>query len=66
MAMAVILVMWKGPFEQTFVPPSHRNSIWNFILIGIVVHEEKIFKRMCTTTTYLSYKLTSEQSVQVS
>ena len=29
MAMAAILVMWPGPFEQTFVPPSHRSSTWN-------------------------------------
>ena len=27
MGMAAILVMWPGPFEQTFVLPSHRSSI---------------------------------------
>ena len=39
MSMAAILVMWPGPFEQTFVPPSHRSSIWNLTLIGPVVSE---------------------------
>ena len=62
MAMAAILVMWPGPFEQTFVPPSHRSSIWNLTLIGPVVSEEKMFKecgrRRTTTYAYLSYKLT--------
>ena len=33
MDMAAILVMWTGPFEQTFVPPSHRSSKWNLNLI---------------------------------
>ena len=73
MGMAAILVMWPGFFEQTFFPPSHRSSIWNLILIGPVVSEEKMFKecgrRKKTYTTddddvrrtmkaYLSYKLT--------
>ena len=44
MAMAAILVMWPGPFEQTFVPSSRRSSIWNLTLIGPVVSEEKMFK----------------------
>ena len=57
-----ILVMWPGPFEQTFVPSSHRSSIWNLTLIGAVVSEEKMVKecgrrRQCTTEAYLSYKL---------
>ena len=29
MAMAAILIMWPGPFEQTFVPQSHGGIIWN-------------------------------------
>ena len=49
MAMSAILVMWPGPFEQTFVPPSHRSSIWNLTLIGPVVSEEKMFKVWTTT-----------------
>ena len=59
--MAAILVMWPGPFEQSFVPESHRSSIWNLTLIGPVVSEEKMFMecgRRCTTEAYLSYKLT--------
>ena len=61
MGMAAILVMWPGPFEQTFVSPFHRSSIWNLTLIGPVVSEEKMFKecgRRRTTEAYLSYKLT--------
>ena len=71
MGMTAILVMWPGPFEQTYVPPSHRSSIWNLTLIGPVVSEEKMLKecgRRLTTTddddgrrtteAYLSYKLT--------
>ena len=26
-----ILVMWPGPFEQTFIPPSYEVSIWNWV-----------------------------------
>ena len=69
MGMAAILVMWSGSFEQTFVPPSHGGSIWNLTLIGQVVSEEKMFKecgRRQTTEAYLSYKLISEPSAQVS
>ena len=40
MGMAAILVMWPGPFEQTFVPQSHGGSIWNLTLIGPAVSEE--------------------------
>ena len=63
MGMVAILVKWPGPFEQTFVPPSHRSSIWNLTLTGPVVSEEKMFKECgrrwrMTTDDYLSYKLT--------
>ena len=44
MGMAAILVMWSGPFEQTYVPPSHGDFIWNLASIGPVVSEEKMFK----------------------
>ena len=78
MGMAAILVMWPGPFEQTFVPPSQGDSTWNLASIGPVVSEEKMFKecgrwtddgrtdRRRTTEAYLSYKLTNEPSAQVS
>ena len=70
MSMAAILVMWPRPFEQTFVPLSDSSSIWNTTLNGPVVSEEKMFKecgRQTTTTeAYVSYKLTSEPSSQVS
>ena len=61
MGMAAILIMWPGPFEQTFVPPSYRSSIWNLTLLGPVVYEEKMFTecgRRRTAEVYLSYKLT--------
>ena len=68
MGMAAILVMWPGPFEQTFVPPSHGDSLWNLTLIGQAVSEEKMFKECGRQTkeAYPSYKLTSEPSAQVS
>ena len=44
MGKAAILVMWPRLFEQIFIPPSHRHSIWNKTLIGPVVSEEKMFK----------------------
>ena len=70
MGMAAILVMWPGLFEQTFVPPSHGDFIWNLASIGPVVSEEKMFKecgrltdRRRMTEAYLSYKLTNEPSL---
>ena len=42
--MAAILAMWRGSFEQTFVPPSQGGSMWNLTLIGPVVSEEKMFQ----------------------
>ena len=74
MGMAAILVMWPRLFEQTFIPPSHGDSIWNLASISPVVSEE-MFKRVWMTdgqlrTTeaymYISYKLTNEPSAQVS
>ena len=46
MGMAAILVMWPGPFEQAFVPPSQGGSAWNLASIGLVVIEEKKFKNI--------------------
>ena len=66
MDMAAILVMWPGPFEQTFVPPSHGDSIWNLASIGPVVSEEKSVDDRRQTEAYLSYNLTNEPSAQVS
>ena len=69
MGMAVILVMWPGPFEQTFIPPSQGDSIWNLASIGPVVSQKKMFKECGwrtddgrTTEVYLSYKLTNKPS----
>ena len=62
--MVAILVMWPGPFEQTFVPTSQAGSIWNFASIGPVVSEEKMFENVDiyihTTEAYLYYGLTNE------
>ena len=67
MGMAAIVIMWPGPFEQTFVPPSQEGSIWNLASIGPVVSEEKMFENVdihtihiWTTEAYLYYKLTNE------
>ena len=71
MGIAAILVMRPEPFEQTFIPPSHGDSIWNLASMGPVV-SEKMFKECGQQTdrwmmeAYLSYKLTNEPLAQVS
>ena len=74
MGMVAILVMWPGPFEQTFVPPSQGGSTWNFATNFDPVVSE-IFENVDNTPTqtyertteaYLSYKLTNEPSAQMS
>ena len=52
MGMAALLVMWPGPFEQTFVLPSHGDSIWNLASIGLVVSEEKIIENVDNIHTH--------------
>ena len=44
MDMVATLVMWPGPFEQAFDPPSQWGSTWNLASIGLVVIEEKKLK----------------------
>ena len=44
MGMAAILVMWRRPFEQLFVPPTPGGYLWNLVTIGPVVSEEKSFE----------------------
>ena len=51
MGMAAILVVWPRRFEQTFVPPSHGGSTWNFASIGLVVSKE-IFENVDNTHTH--------------
>ena len=68
--MVAILVMWSGPLEQTFIPPSKGGSIWNLASICQVVSEEKMFENVdihtyihtyiWMTEAYLYYKLTYE------
>ena len=58
MGMAAILVMWPGTFEQTFVPQSHRSSIWNLSFDWPSGFWGEEFKEWTTTEAYLSYKLT--------
>ena len=53
MAMAAILIMWPGPFEQTFVPPSQGGSTWNVVSIGSVVSEEKMFENVQNTRIHM-------------
>ena len=73
MGMAAILVMWPGPFEQNFVPPSHGDATWNFASICPVVSDKKMFfecgwrtGRRRMTEAYLSYMLTNEPSALAS
>ena len=44
MGMAAILIMWSGPFEQLFVPPTHGSYIWTLVTIGPTVSQEKSFE----------------------
>ena len=46
MGIVAILVMWPGPFENTFVPLFQGGSTWNLASIGLVVIEEKKFKNI--------------------
>ena len=66
MGMAAIFFIWPGPFEQTFVPPSHGDSKWNLASIGPVVSEEMFKECGRQTDAFLSYKLPNEPSAQVS
>ena len=66
MGMAATLVMWPGPFEQLFVPPTPEGYIWNLVTICPVVSKEKSFEivdgRRTTTDdgACLYYKLPPE------
>ena len=70
MGMAAILVMWPGPFEQTFVPPTQGGSIWNLSSIGPVISEEMMFENVDTHThTYIrttepTYTISSAMSLK--
>ena len=46
MGVAANLVMWPGPFEQTFVLPYQGGFIWNLASIGPEVSEEKMFENV--------------------
>ena len=46
MGTVAILVMWPGPYQQTFVPPSHGGSTWNLASIGPAVSKEKKFEML--------------------
>ena len=51
MGMVAILVMWPGPFEQTFIPPSHGDSMWNLASM-VSVEKMSVDRQM---EAYLSY-----------
>ena len=46
MGIMAILVMWPGPFEQTFIPPSQSGSTWHLASVGLLVIEKKKFKNI--------------------
>ena len=59
MGMAASLVMWPGPFEQTYVPPSQGGSIWNLASIGPEgFRGEDVWK--CWDTNTQTYMRTTE------
>ena len=69
MGMAAVFVMCPGPFEYTFVSPSHGASTWNLTSINFMGSEEMSFEnvdRRRTTDALLYCKLTYEPSAQVS
>ena len=53
MGMTAILVMWPGPFEQTFVPPIQGGSAWNLVSISPVVSEEQMFENVDNIHTFI-------------
>ena len=59
--MAAILVMWPGPFEQTFVYPSPEGSTWNLASIGPVVFEE-MFENVDIHTYIHTYTHTDDRA----
>ena len=64
MSMAATFVMWSGPFEQTFVPPSQWGSIWNLASIGPVVSVEKMFENADIHTYIHTYIHTHDRACQ--
>ena len=46
MGMVALLVMWTGPFEQTFILPSNGGLTWNLASIGLTVAKEKKFENV--------------------
>ena len=64
--------MCPGPFQHTFVSPSHGDSISNLASIGPVVSDEMFneYGRQRTDRrkleAYLSYKFINKPSAQVS
>ena len=40
MGIAAILVKWRGPLDDAFVPPFKGGSTWNLASVGLVVIEE--------------------------
>ena len=46
MGMAVILFMWPGPFDPTFVSISQGGYTWNFASICLAVIEERKFENI--------------------
>ena len=66
MDMVAILVMWPGMFEQTFIPLSHGDSIWNLASINPVVSEEKMLKECGRQASTYPISSPNEPLAQVS
>ena len=63
MGIATILVMWPGPFEQTFVPISQEGSTWNLASIGLVISDENMFENVDTHTHIHTYIHTDDRGL---
>ena len=56
MGMAA-MVMWPGPFEQTFILLSHGGSTWSLALTGLVVSKEKTFENVNLSDFALTFDI---------
>ena len=66
MVTAVILIMWPGPFKQTFVPLSRWDATWNLTFIGLVVSKEEDVWKYWQTTDYRRQTTPTEPTHNIS
>ena len=59
MSMAAIYITWSEPFEWTFIPPTHKDSIWNLASIGPAASQQ-MFKSINLTLDLVVLKYIHE------